>query len=284
MGRRPRLPRGRWVLGALWLAAAVTTVSACTSTPGVAPTAGSREVTAAPSAPTPRTSLTVRLPAPPRPPQRPSRPGPAATGPETGETTPARTPGPALPQPRPGRGGTVFLTFDDGPERGDDRLLPLLARHGAHATFFVYGSRARTGRSGLARARAAGHGIANHGWSTTSLTSGDPEQFRRDVHRTQQALGTLGARCVRPHPTAAFAKARRNARAIGYRLVRWSLNARDTTGSERQIATRILGQVRPGSVVLLHAGRSGRDQTVAALRLVLPRLTAAGYRLAPICR
>ena len=35
----------------------------------------------------------------------------------------------------------------------------------------------------------------------------------------------------------------------------------------------------PGAIVILHDGGGPRDQTVAALRTLIPRLRARGYRL-----
>ncbi|HET7226748.1 MAG TPA: polysaccharide deacetylase family protein [Candidatus Eisenbacteria bacterium] len=55
------------------------------------------------------------------------------------------------------------ITFDDGPSaRHSERVLEVLARHGAHATFFQLGRQVRR-HPGLTRlAHARGHEIALH--------------------------------------------------------------------------------------------------------------------------
>ena len=46
----------------------------------------------------------------------------------------------------------------------------------------------------------------------------------------------------------------------------------------RRIVSNIMHNTRPGSIILEHDGGGNRSQTVAALRIVLPRLLDKGYR------
>src|SRR5690349_18338350 len=56
----------------------------------------------------------------------------------------------------------VALTFDDGPSEETPRILEILARYGAPATFFQIGANVER-LPGVARAvREAGHLIGNH--------------------------------------------------------------------------------------------------------------------------
>jgi peptidoglycan-N-acetylglucosamine deacetylase len=43
------------------------------------------------------------------------------------------------------------------------------------------------------------------------------------------------------------------------------------------IATNIMSNTHTGSIILEHDGGGNRAQTVAALKIVIPRLLAAGY-------
>jgi peptidoglycan/xylan/chitin deacetylase (PgdA/CDA1 family) len=65
--------------------------------------------------------------------------------------------------------------------------------------------------------------------------------------------------------------------------VDWSVDPRDwARPGVRHIVTDIMDKTRPGSIILEHDGGGNRSQTVAALRIVLPRLLAEGYHfLAP---
>jgi peptidoglycan/xylan/chitin deacetylase (PgdA/CDA1 family) len=67
----------------------------------------------------------------------------------------------------PGAGRRVALTLDDGPDPVvTPRVLDVLARHGARATFFVIGERARA--DFVERIPAGGH-EGNHGWREPQL-------------------------------------------------------------------------------------------------------------------
>ena len=66
----------------------------------------------------------------------------------------------------------VYLTFDDGPSADDvtDRILAVLDRHDAKATFFVTGGRVHANPEKVIRILAAGHGLGNHTHSHGNLT------------------------------------------------------------------------------------------------------------------
>ncbi len=62
-------------------------------------------------------------------------------------------------------GGTMALTFDDGPMRGSGALLDALQDRGMHASFFLTGwSIKSTTYPHVRRALAEGHALGNHGW------------------------------------------------------------------------------------------------------------------------
>ncbi len=71
-----------------------------------------------------------------------------------------------LKQVRRGKGGgTICLTFDDGPGAGTQDILDALATHSAPATFFLVGRGPKSAAAQtplLAKIQAAGHAIANH--------------------------------------------------------------------------------------------------------------------------
>ncbi|HEU4896222.1 MAG TPA: polysaccharide deacetylase family protein [Actinomycetota bacterium] len=183
----------------------------------------------------------------------------------------------------------VYLTFDDGPTPAwTPRVLELLARYRAQATFFVLGRSAAAYPELVRQEFAAGHGVGNHTWSHRRLTGLTGERLAAEVGRTsaaiQRATGTP-VRCLRPpYATVDTASASR-VRALGLRLVLWDIDTNDwLRPGAGVIADRVLGRVRPGDVVLLHDGGGDRAQTVAALERVLATLSARGFRFSALCR
>lgn len=71
----------------------------------------------------------------------------------------------------------------------------------------------------------------------------------------------------------------------GYKVVMWSwhLDTFDWKSSgEKKIINTVLKGAKPGSVVLFHDGGGNREQTVRALKKVLPELEQQGYKFVTI--
>jgi peptidoglycan/xylan/chitin deacetylase (PgdA/CDA1 family) len=195
----------------------------------------------------------------------------------------------AAPAPAPGTAGVVHLTFDDGPTPAwTPRVLELLARHRAQATFFVVGRQAAAHPELVRQAWAAGHGVGNHTWTHRRLTRLGAGALQAEVGPTSAAIQrATGApvRCLRPPHGTVDAATAAQARALGLRLVMWDVDSNDwRRPGAGVIAGRVLGRVRAGDVVLLHDGGGDRSQTVAALQQVLASLSARGFRFSPLCR
>jgi peptidoglycan-N-acetylglucosamine deacetylase len=188
-----------------------------------------------------------------------------------------------------GSAGVVYLTFDDGPTPAwTPRVLALLARYQARATFFVLGRSAAAYPELVRQEFAAGHGVGNHTWSHRRLTNLRGAQLVAEVNGTSTVIQQItGApvRCLRPPFATVDAASAEQVRALGLRLVLWDIDTNDWlrpgTGA---IAGRVLGRVRSGDVILMHDGGGDRSQTVAALEQVLATLSARGYRFHALCR
>ncbi len=176
---------------------------------------------------------------------------------------------------RAARGPVLYLTFDDGPDpRWTPRILAVLARHDATATFFQVGSEIRRHPRLAARVRAAGHRVGNHTATHAHLTGLGRAEIRREVEG-----GVPGAECLRPPYGQVNVVVRSVAAESGQRLVMWTVDTGDWAkpGADR-VVRRLLTGARPGAVVLMHDGGGNRRQTVSALTAALPVLAARGYR------
>jgi peptidoglycan/xylan/chitin deacetylase (PgdA/CDA1 family) len=109
-------------------------------------------------------------------------------------------------------------TWDGQPSRvvaNVDRLLDLLARHGAVGTFFTLGWVAERQPDLIRRIAAAGHEIASHGWWHTRVTRLTPEEFREEIRSSRALLEdisgqrVLGFRAPSSRRTAPDSPARR---------------------------------------------------------------------------
>lgn len=175
----------------------------------------------------------------------------------------------------------VSLTFDDGPDpRWTPRVLEVLARHDARATFFQLGDAVER-HPGVARdVVQAGHEVANHGWGHRDLTDLPAAELRENLGRTHAAIeAATGAAptLVRPPWGRIDAPGLFVAAELGYRVALWSHHL-PTDGAERKVDHN-LGCATAGMIMLCHDGRSTPAESlyVAVDRLVA-RLTGDGYR------
>jgi peptidoglycan/xylan/chitin deacetylase (PgdA/CDA1 family) len=68
-------------------------------------------------------------------------------------------------------------------------------------------------------------------------------------------------------------------------VVLWDIDPRDwSSPGTDAIVTAVFEQVRPGSILLMHDGGGNREQTVAALPVVIEGLLERGYRFEPLAR
>ena len=83
----------------------------------------------------------------------------------------------------------LAITFDDGPNPAlTPRLLDLLAKHDAHATFFLIGKYVRECPELVRETAARGHVIANHTETHPNLFWCAPNAIRDELRRCHEAI------------------------------------------------------------------------------------------------
>lgn len=194
-------------------------------------------------------------------------------------------------------GKRIALTYDDGPNPAyTPELLELLARHGAHATFFQIGKWVEREPALAKEVRDAGHAVGNHTFNHPTLALCSTDRVKEELrlcHEASQAAdieystvdGASLMRCPwgRRRPGTL-----RAVKSAGYMPVQWSITGWDW--AERKTADDIAGRclkAREGDVILLHDGvhtepRADRSKSVYATRQVLEQLGAEGYEFVTI--
>ncbi|WP_238350376.1 polysaccharide deacetylase family protein [Kribbella shirazensis] len=196
--------------------------------------------------------------------------------------TPALSAGPATTSKTPLPSKYVVLTFDDGPDvEYTPKVLDILAKYDAKATFFEIGQNVVKHPELTKRIHAAGHSVQNHTWTHADLRSLSATAFRQQLASTDEVIraqtGSTPA-CLRPPYGAVSATVRQRAKALGKDLVVWTVDSRDwKKPGTTAIVQHVLKNVRNGSVILMHDGGGNRTQTVAALPAILQALKAQGY-------
>jgi peptidoglycan-N-acetylglucosamine deacetylase len=172
----------------------------------------------------------------------------------------------------------LYLTFDDGPDpEVTPQVLDELERHGARATFFVVGERAREHPKIVADIVARGHDLGNHSFSHRRFDALPLRAQLAEVEQTDELLRQFG--CAerspfRPPHGRASVRLLMALAARRYRTIFWSLDSKDFAHDAAASIARLQESAKTGDVVLLH------DDHATALEVLCDRLPAwarAGY-------
>lgn len=171
------------------------------------------------------------------------------------------------------RGGTVYLTFDDGPSQYTSAILNILSANHSTATFFELGFRQAEYPAEAARIRAQGSSVGNHTYNHPNLTKLTAGQIRWQI-----AHGPRSG-CVRPPYGATNSTVRHIMGQQGLHQVLWTVDTRDWSqpGTKHIVEAATASTVRSGTIVLMHDGGGNRSQTVAALPQVIAALQQRGF-------
>jgi peptidoglycan/xylan/chitin deacetylase (PgdA/CDA1 family) len=178
-------------------------------------------------------------------------------------------------------GGTVYLTFDDGPSVYTPLILKVLTQTHSTATFFQLGSRRALLPAIAQQVTTQGSNVGNHTYDHENLTKLSAPELAAQIRSGPPS------RCVRPPFGATNGTVAAAITKVGARQVLWTDDTLDWTRpgvrSIEQAATALT--LRNGSIVLLHDGGGDRSQTVAALPGIITALQHRGYvvRHLPYC-
>lgn len=180
----------------------------------------------------------------------------------------------------------VALTFDDGPTpHYTAGVLQLLDLYQVKATFFVTGADTQRYMTQAKQIVAAGHQLGNHSWSHQRMVFMSLDEINRELEGTDQQIreaGYQGEILFRPPYGKKLvllpwylAKTHRTS-------ITWDI-APETFDEDSEdpetMATEVLEQVKPGSIVLLHLMYKNREASRAALPLIIKGLKEKGYRM-----
>ena len=198
----------------------------------------------------------------------PTLPGDSTAGTPGSPSTPGHTSGSeGVGEPK-----VLYLTFDDGPSEWTPRVLEVLARHNAKATFFELGQQQKAFPGYADQVRKAGNTIGNHTFDHKSLTALSSSGVQQEISDGP------ASKCLRPPYGSVNSDVRSVTGDMNLRVVLWDVDTLDwTRPGSASIEQRVVKGARPGAIVLMHDGGGDRQQTVDALDGALTTLAAQGY-------
>lgn len=184
--------------------------------------------------------------------------------------------------------GTVALTFDDGPNPTfTPQVLAILKKYNIKATFFVVGSNAKKYPDLIKKIQQEGHVIGSHTMTHPMLTKLSEPQLLVEVKETSQIVDhILGIKpkCLRYPFGASNEHVREVIRANDMMPVPMGFNSFDyeRPGTEK-IISWVTKNIHSQQVFLFHDGYDKREQTVAALPVIIDNIKKKGLGFSAIC-
>ncbi|HTZ96267.1 MAG TPA: glycosyltransferase [Terriglobales bacterium] len=216
----------------------------------------------------------------------------------------------SLPEPyRVGRYGynphAVAITFDDGPDPAwTPKILDILKRENAPATFFLIGLQADRFSDIMSRIYGEGHEIGNHTFTHPDISNIGKRYNELEINLTAQLFASrLGVNSILFRPpysidqepdTSDQVRPLKWAQDMGYVSIGDKIDPNDWRDNPRpsadEIAQRVITHLPPcgtdtrfcGSIILLHDGGGDRSHTVAALTPIIEGIRAKGLDIVPL--
>ena len=157
----------------------------------------------------------------------------------------------------------IYLTFDCGYENGyTASILDTLKKHNAPAAFFVVGNMIESAPDLIRRMVAEGHMVGNHTYHHPDMSSiSDQAAFQKELESLealfQETTGQTMSKYYRPPQGKYNVENLRQAKALGYKTILWSLAYVDWYVDDQptpeQAYSKLLPRIHDGAIVLLHS-------------------------------
>ncbi len=182
----------------------------------------------------------------------------------------------------------IAFTFDDAPSAHSESLVAIFASFNernpdckASATVFYNGKRIDSNNKHLLHtAYTLGFELGNHSYSHFNLTTLSSEQLTLEVERTDKLLQEIDGKPLHLF-RAPYGKTNELVKqTIQTPLIDWTIDTLDwTKKSAEEIYQSVFSNLFDGAIVLMH---DGYENTLSAVKNLLPDLKAAGYQVVSV--
>ena len=162
----------------------------------------------------------------------------------------------------------IYLTFDDGPAPGiTEKVLDLLNRYNAKATFFCIGKNVTANRALFDRILAEGHQIGNH---TNSHLNGWKTKTSDYIEDVMQSTEIFQSTLFRP-PYGRMKKKQIKALRKQFKIIMWSVLSMDfdINKTEQECWEITAKQLKPGAIVTFHDSTKAEKRMLSTLSKTL---------------
>ena len=173
----------------------------------------------------------------------------------------------------------IALTFDDGPgyNHSSDKILDVLEKYNARATFFMVGKNAKDHPENIKRKVKLGCELANHTWDHNhyggNVTASDIKKCSKAIYDVCGQYPTA----FRSPGGMTTSVIRKECKEENMPLYYWSLDTMDwKSRNADKVYNAVMNNVQDGDIILMH---EIYDSTADAVARMVPKLIKEGYQL-----
>ncbi len=173
----------------------------------------------------------------------------------------------------------IALTFDDGPGPETAQILDILKEKNVTATFFVVGNQVKLYPELIQRMHDEGHTIGLHSMSHPILWKNSEQEINEELTLFTELYTNERIHVKYFRPPYGF----RTPWTISYAhqnnltTVTWDIFTRDSLQTKEETTHKIISKLHPGAIICIHDGPVNRQETAAALSLIIDEARKQGY-------
>lgn len=173
-------------------------------------------------------------------------------------------------------GKLIAITFDDGPTPETPKVLELLRKYDAKATFFCIGRQIEKYPDIFRQTIAEGHTVGNHTYShSPKMGFWSRGEVLAELMKTNDIIWNVGgvkAKLYRPPYGVTFPNLAKAIKTTGHKVIGWNIRSLDAVITDEQhILKRITTRLKPGSIILLHDTSQKSINVLEQLLVILQR-------------
>jgi len=175
----------------------------------------------------------------------------------------------------------ISITFDDGPNLDyTPKVLNLLKKYNAKATFFCIGKNINSNPSLIKKIIDDGHTIGNHTYTHSNLIGFfSKKRMVEEIDETNKKIFKItnkNMRLFRPPYGITNPMIAKAIKETGHKAIGWNIRTYDTIIKNPNIIFYIISRkISPGSIILLH---DKSNTTIKLLEMILIFLKKNNYK------
>ncbi|WP_223845545.1 polysaccharide deacetylase family protein [Flavobacterium selenitireducens] len=178
----------------------------------------------------------------------------------------------------------IAITFDDGPSEFTPKVLELLERFGVKAAFFCIGKNVDAHPEIVRQMFQNGHIVANHSYlHGKDFDWKNSGEVLSELAKTDEAISKVCGRkprFFRPPYGVTNPSIAKALQVTKHDVIGWNIRSMDGfSKDENAIYERIVRQIKPGAIILMH---DTSQVTVNVLERILLTLREKNFKIVPI--